>query len=201
MKQCGGSVHHDTPGICVWDFVFYIFGGKSFEYSCWNFVRVDRLLPNTVFLALMQLGDYQNYICFNLHTGSFSSIFLASLLAVNCMAVEAHCTTLQLRHYSTLLWQPPPNGFLHLILGTADGTQEFLLAQPVAALLPDITELLQGRTNFFSWGDSQATQVMAADRETRDGPGTQFSQELPLTLILQELQHFALRVWLPGLQM
>lgn len=102
---------------------------------------------------------------------------------------------------STSLRQPSLNGFLCLTLGPADGTQEFLLVQSVAAFLPDVTELLQGRANLLARGDSQATQVVATDRKTRDGPAMQFSQELPLTLVLQELQHFALGVWFSGLQM
>lgn len=116
-------------------------------------------------------------------------MFLVFLLAVNLTKV------------GTFNWNKHLPAVLCPILRPNDGTQEFLLAQPVAAFLPDITELLQRRSNLLPRGDSQTTQVMAADRETRDGPAAQFSQELPLTLVLQEFEHFALGVWLTWLQM
>lgn len=111
----------------------------------------------------------------NLHVlyPEYSPVFLISMLAVNHMEV------------GSFHWESSVSGLLCLILGPADGTQEFLFAQPVAALLPYITKLLQGRTNLLARGDSQATQVMATDRETGNGPAAQFSQELSLSLVLQ----------------
>lgn len=78
-------------------------------------------------------------------------------------------------------------------------TQQFVFIHLVSTFLPDVTELLQVGANFLPRCDAHLPQIVAADGEARHRPPLELRQQLLLTLILQQLTHFALRVRLPAL--